>query len=367
MPVSLVRIRKPGAVKAYLSQKSRIQLTAVPIIAEPLTLHLRTPFRIAYGSSTVRENVLVRIGDGVGEGALPPYYAYRIDEVLAYLQGLDADRLLGNGAFYLEDALDLLPPGPAPARAAADIALHDHWGRTLGFPLYQLWGLNPASAPVSSITLSIPETLDALRTRARSVADLPLLKLKLGSGSLERDEQIVRTVREETRAQVCVDANGSWSVEEAVMLIPRLGDLGVLFVEQPIAAGDHESWRRLRASLPPEHPTLIADESIQQPADVLALADSIDGINIKLTKTGGIRGARRMIELARALGLSVMLGCMIESSVAITAAAHLAPLVDFADLDGNIDLVRDPFSGMKLVQGQIHLPTDPGLGVTPDS
>lgn len=327
--------------------------------AEPLTLHLKSPFRIAHGSSTIRENVLARIGDGVGEGAMPPYYGYRMEDVLAYLHALDSSRLLGHGTFHLEDALDALPDGPAPARAAADLALHDHWGKQLGYPLYRLWGLDPERTPESSVTLSIPTSMDELQTSVEKVADFPFLKLKLGSGSIERDLEIVRAVRGATPARLCVDANGGWSVEQAAGLIPQLGELGVEFVEQPVASGDHNEWRRLQALLPDGRPFIIADESVQGPADVLALAGVADGINVKLMKTGGLRGARRLIDLARTLNLKVMLGCMIESSVAITAAAHLAPLADYADLDGNIDLVQDPFNGAWLENGHIHLPAPP--------
>ena len=331
---------------------------------EPLELHLKTPFRIAHGSSTVRTNVLVRIGDGVGEGALPPYYRYRFADVKAYLDRLDPATLIGNDPAALEDALDRLPPGPASARAAVDIALHDLWGRHLGHPLYRLWGLNPTRAPVSSVTLSIPENLDALRQQIQALDGFPILKLKLGTGSPEGDEALVRTAREATRARLCVDANCAWTVDEAARLIPRLGAYDLLFIEQPLPQDDHDAWSRLRRRLPTDAPPLIADESLQTPADILALADAVDGINIKLAKAGGLRAARRMITLARTLGLHVMLGCMIESAVALTAATHLAPLADFADLDSYLYLANDPFEGATLDRGRILLPDGPGLGVT---
>ncbi|HET6566358.1 MAG TPA: dipeptide epimerase [Rhodothermales bacterium] len=332
--------------------------------AEPLILRLKSPFRIAHGSSTVRENVLTRIGDGFGEGAMPPYYGFQMDEVLRYLRALDPDRLLGGNPFHLQDALDALPAGPAPARAAADMALHDHWGKLLGLPLYRLLGLNPERAPLSSVTLSIPESADELRASIRRIAHLPILKLKLGTGNIERDSEIVREVREATAARLCVDANGAWSVQEAARIIPELRAFAVDFVEQPIAAGNHDGWHELRSLLPPGGPLIIADESIQGPQDVLALAGAADGINVKLMKTGGLRGALRLIGLARSLDMKVMLGCMIESSLAVTAAAHLAPLADFADLDGNLDLAQDPFNGASLDNGRLRLPDAPGLGAT---
>jgi L-alanine-DL-glutamate epimerase-like enolase superfamily enzyme len=328
---------------------------------EPLLLHLKTPFRIAHGTSTTRQNVLVRLGDGVGEGALPPYYPYDFADVRAYLEALDADSLLAD-PFVLEDALDHLPPGPAPALAAIDIALHDHWAKQLGYPLYQLWGLNPARAPVSSVTLSIPDDEEHLRRQIQDFADFPILKLKLGAGDIAKDEAIVRAARRVTDAQICVDANGAWSVEEAAVIIPRLAGYNVQFVEQPLGVDPHEDWLRLRERLPADAPPLFADESIQTASDILALRGAIDGVNLKLTKAGGLRGTRRLLTLARSLGLQVMLGCMIESSVALTAAAHLAPLVDYADLDGYLLLAHDPFRGVTMDRGRIQLPTSPGLG-----
>lgn len=330
---------------------------------EPLKLRLKTPFRIAHGTSTTRTNVLVRLGDGVGEGALPPYYPHTFEEVKTYLEDLDPDALLGDDPLALEDALDRLPPGPAPARAALDLALHDHWGRQLGHPLYRLWGLNPARTPRSSITLSIPEALDDLPAQIEALAAFPLLKLKLGTGDPARDEAIVRTARETTDASLCIDANGAWSLDEAAQIIPRLAAYDVLFVEQPLPKDDVDAWPRLRRRLPDDAPPLVADESVQSAADILALAGAIDGVNLKLAKAGGLRATRRMIALARALGLRVMLGCMIESSIALTAAAHLAPLVDFADLDGALHLANDPFEGMTMDRGRLTLPDRPGLGV----
>lgn len=330
---------------------------------QSLELRLKTPFRIAHGTSTTRTNILVRIGDGIGEGALPPYYPYTLDDVRSYLQDLDLIALLDGKGDLLEDALDRLPSGPPPALTALDLALHDHWARQLGHPLYRLWGLNPERAPDSSITLSIPESPDALRSQIEVYDGFPILKLKLGTGDLRTDERLVRAARDATNAHLCVDANGAWSVNEAATVIPRLAAYDLLFIEQPLPSGTHDAWHQLRSQLPDDVPYLIADESVQHPTDLLVLADAIDGVNIKLTKAGGLRAARRMISLARTLGLKTMLGCMIESSVALTAAAHLAPLVDYADLDGYLHLAADPYEGMSMHRGRIHLPDRPGLGV----
>jgi len=334
------------------------------LTVEAITLKLKTPFRIAHGTSVTRDSVLVHLGDGVGEGSIMPYYDYTQAEVAAYLQNLNLDILLGDDPLALEESLDRLPPGPGPALNAIDTALHDFWAKQLGHPLYRLWGLNPRQAPPSSITIGISENEEELRERVRAVEGFPILKLKLGASDLKTDETIVRVVREETNAQLCVDANSAWSVEEAAHIIPRLAAYDLLFIEQPLPRSDIQDWHRLRPLLPDNMPPLIADESVQQAGDILALAGAADGINIKLTKAGGLREARRMITLARALGMQVMLGCSVESSVGITAAAHLAPMVDFADLDGNLDLANDPYTGVRMEKGYLHLPQEPGLGVT---
>jgi L-alanine-DL-glutamate epimerase-like enolase superfamily enzyme len=330
---------------------------------EAITLHLETPFRIAHGTSTARQNVLVHLGEGVGEGALAPYYGHRLAEVVAYVESLEPEVLLGDDPLALEDSLDRLPPGPPPARAAIDIALHDHWAQQLGQPLHRLWGLNPARTPLSSLTIGITQDENELRQQVRTLAHFPILKLKLGTGDLEADEATVRLVRQETEARLCVDANCAWTVEEAVHIIHRLTDYDLLFIEQPIPHTDVAEWHRLRRLLPKNLPPLIADESAVRPRDIPPLAGAAEGINIKLSKAGGLREARRMIYLARALGMKVMLGCMVESSVAITAAAHLSPLVDFADLDGHLNLVNDPYLGVALEAGRISLPSGAGLGV----
>ncbi len=333
------------------------------ITVEPITLQLRTPFRIAHGTSTARHNLLVHTGDGVGEGAMPPYYGHRLTDVVAYLESLDLGALWGQDPLGLEHTLAGLPPGPAPARAALDIALHDHWGKQLGYPLYRLWGLSDTRASLSTFTLGIPEDLSELHDQVQAAADYPILKLKLGAGSLKADEAIVRRVREQTSASLCVDANCAWSVDEAARIIPRLAGYDLLFIEQPIPATDADDWHHLRRLLPKGVPPLIADESVQQASDIVALAGGADGINIKLTKAGGLREARRMITLARTLDMDVMLGCMVESSVGITAAAHLAPLVDWADLDGNLNVLNDPYVGVRMMAGRLPLPGGPGLGV----
>ncbi len=342
----------------------------------PLTLrsgrhthHLRTPFRVAHGVSATRESLFVRLDawghTGWGEGARVPYYPYSIEQLERYVQTLDLDRLVTEGEVYVEDALAGLPPGPPPAKCAVDLALHDAWGRSMGEPLWKLWGLNPTRLPVSSFTLSIPDDDEALERAAQDAAHLPFLKLKIGSGDVDRDVQIVARTRELTTGTVLgVDANSAYDEADAARLVQALAELGVAYVEQPLIADDVSRWHRLRALLPSGMPPLIADESVQSAADVVALAGGADGVNLKLCKTAGLAGMRRGIAVARSLDMTVMIGCMVESTVAVSAAAHLAPLADFCDLDAP-QLIRDTVGegGMTWTDGRMTLPDAPGTGV----
>ncbi len=338
---------------------------------EPLKLQLESPFKISYGATTHRENILIHIDDGthtgIGEAAVVPYYGESTGRVLDYFNHPELQSALNNHAGWLEDTLNHLPDNESSsARAAVDIALHDLWGKQLGQPLYRLWGLNPARSPVTSFTVAMADDPADYRARLRAAAKYPLIKLKLGSGSIDADLTYVQTAREQLpNAGLCVDANGGWSAADALSLIPRLAEFDVLFVEQPVAKADMAGWETLRQKLPANLPPLIADESVQGVESVPALVGLVDGINIKLAKCGGLRPARQMIALARAYGMKVMIGCMVESSVALTAAAHLAPLVDYADLDSILLITNDPYRGVTIDNGRLTLPDTPGLGVIP--
>lgn len=338
----------------------------VQINGYPLTLRLENPFKLSYGSSTIRENVFVQIDSGVGEAAVVPYYHETPERILSYLSEPALITAIGDDPDLLEDMLDRLPPTESPAaRAAVDMALHDLWGQYLGQPLYRLWGLNPERIPLSSFTVAMADDEDTYRAYLRAATSYPLIKLKLGSGDWRSDWRMVQITREETTAQLCVDANGGWSVEDAQVIIPRLAELGILFIEQPVARDNLAGWQTLRRRLPGDHPPLIADESVQGVASVLPLVGIVDGINVKLAKCGGLHPARQMIALARANGMRVLVGCMVESSVAVTAAAHLAPLADYADLDGSLLIANDPYRGLQIAEGRVVLPDTPGLGVRP--
>jgi len=328
---------------------------------------LRHAFRIAHGSSTQRTNALVTIGVGHGEAALPPYYPTTLDDVRGYVDSIRPrlEDLLVQEIIPVSSFLSSLPAGPSPARAAIDMALHDVLCQRLGIPLFVLLGVDPALMPVSSYALPIPEHPEELDAMLDEVADFPFLKLKIGCGDERWDEEIVRQTRRRFSGTLCVDVNARWSIDIAVGMLGRLADLDLAFVEQPIPSDDIDDWHLLRRLTRSSTIPLIADESVQGHADVVALAGAADGINIKLAKCGGLQAARELVILARSLDMTVMIGCMIESSVAMTAAAHLGPLADYLDLDGPMHLAADPFMGLAFQKGVITLPSSPGLGVVP--
>ena len=325
------------------------------LTCEPITLDLRTTFRIAHGASDQRFNVLAHLDEGLGEAAVVPYYGDTQPGIMAYLAAA-ADRM-GDDPFLLEDILNNLPPGSAAARAAIDMALHDLWGKRIGQPLYRLLGVNPNHIPLTSFTVAIDEP-EVMGQRARE-SGLPIIKIKLGGSD---DEAMVAAIRRATTAKLRVDANAGWTREQAARLIPRLRAYELELVEQPLPAGDIEGLRWLKR----QHfgVPIFADESIKTSGDIAAHADAIDGVVIKLMKTGGLREALRAIHCARAHGLQIMLSCMVETSVGVTAAAHLAPLCDYADLDGPLLIKNDPYQGVRFDGARLILPDGPGLGVT---
>jgi len=250
-------------------------------------------------------------------------------------------------------------PGNWAGKAAVDIALMDWVGKKLGVPIYSLFGLDPADAPVTTFSIGI-DTPDITRQKTREAEMYPVLKVKVG---LDTDEPTIEAVRSVTKKPLRVDANEGWkNKEEAVRKINWLEKQGVEFIEQPLPADQLEDMKYIRAHV---HMPIFADEACQRASDIPKLSQYFDGVNIKLDKSGGILEAYRMIQVARSLGMKVMLGCMISSSVTVTAAAQLSPLVDYADLDGNLLISNDPFHGVRVEKGKLVLPKGPGLGLTP--
>ena len=332
----------------------------VEVSSIPLTL--RHTFRIAREASDKRKNVLLKLTDedgvyGLGEAAPSVYYNQTAESVQERLRGMSEsdfeDPYLREK--ILERAEGILGEQRS-ALAAVDMALHDWLGKRLGVPLYRLFGLNPAETPLTSFTIGLAEGEELLR-KLEEAKEYPVLKLKLGT---ERDREIVSVVRSATTVPIWVDANAAWGFEEAREKIKWLADEGVELVEQPLPAEDLEGLKRLTdlSSLP-----IIADESARTAKDVLRLRGCVHGINIKLSKCGGLSEALKMIHLARTQGIKIMLGCFIETSLSITAAAHLSPLVDYADLDGHLLIANDPFAGVEEKEGRLILPDRPGIGV----
>ena len=329
---------------------------------EPITLDLKTTFRIAHGASDQRFNVVARLEhaglEGLGEGPGVTYLGESQAGMIAYLESV-AHLMVGDPAL-LEDSLERLPPGSHAARAALDMALHDLWGKLVGQPLYRLFGLNPARIPPTSFTIAIdrPEVMAEQAQRS----GYPIIKIKVGS---DQDEAIVRAIRRAIEARLRVDANAGWSLQQAADLIPRLAQYDLEMIEQPLPVGDIEGLRWLRQHLHDQHIHLpiFADESIKTSRNIIDHAGAIDGVVIKLAKTGGLREALRLIAVARAFEMQVMVSCMVETSLGVTAAAHLAPLCDYVDLDGPLLIRNDPFQGLRYQGAQIILPDSPGLGV----
>jgi L-Ala-D/L-Glu epimerase / N-acetyl-D-glutamate racemase len=327
--------------------------------ARYVTLELAETFRIARESQDTAQVVQVEIRhnglSGFGEAAPIDRYSQSPRSAVEYV--VVASKLWGDDPWALEEIHERLPPGEQAARSAIDAALHDLCGKLAGQPVWRLLGLRRKGPPTSwTVWLGDPD--DMARRAEHAAFRFKRLKLKLGGGD-RLDVDRVRAVRSLTDAPLQVDVNESWTLDEALDALPELAELGVEYCEQPLPAGD-EGGRELRRRSPIP---IYVDEDCHTLADVAACAEIAHGINIKLAKSGGIREAVRMAAAARALGLGVMLGCMIESGLGISAGAHIASLCDHVDLDGNLLLRRDPWPGVELRDG-IQLPSnDPGLGV----
>lgn len=325
---------------------------------EPITLELRTTFRVAHGASDQRHNVLVYLDDGVGEAAAVPYYGETQQGIVEYLRFVPE---LGDDPFDMDAVLAKRPAGSRAARSAIDVALHDLWGKKLGQPLYKLFGLNPGNLPLTSFTIGMDEP-EVMAEQAKA-SGYPILKIKLGS---DKDETMVKAIRGATNSKLRVDANAGWSREQALQIIPRLAEYDLEFIEQPLAVDDVDGYFWLKDQLRAQkiHIPIFADETAKTSHDVAKLAGAIDGVVVKTMKSEGIREALRMIHTARAHDMQIMLSCMVESSVGVTAAAHLAPLCDHADLDGPLLIRNDPYRGLTYDGAKMSLPDLPGIGLT---
>jgi L-alanine-DL-glutamate epimerase-like enolase superfamily enzyme len=334
--------------------------TAPLLTWQPLTLRLRTPFRVSYGASTTRQAFWLRLaGDaGWGEGAIPPYYGISDAAMIAFWQATAtrSDPLPDDPATIAAWVGD---EGPAPARAAVDLALHDRLGRQRALPLWRLLDLPRPAALPTSFTLSLAEPAE-MAQMAVAAAAFPVLKLKLGTEDDAARLAAVRAARPDARLRV--DANAAWPAEEATRRVRALERYNLELIEQPVAKEDIDGLGLVQAhtSVP-----VVADESVQTLADVARLAAAgVRGVNLKLMKTGGLAPCLAMLRRARELGMLVMLGCMVETSLGVTAMAHLAGLADWLDLDAPLLIANDPFQGVWYdAQAGVHVPERPGIGV----
>ena len=352
-----------NTVQAYHVNPSG--LARMKLTFEPYELQLRHTFTVASYSRTTTPDVQVKIEydgfTGYGEASMPPYLGQTVESVTKFLSKVNLEQF--KDPFQIDDILtyvDGINEGDAAAKAAVDIALHDLVGKMMGQPWYRIWGLDPAKAPDTTFTIGI-DTADVVREKTRECAgQFNILKVKVG---LDNDKEMIETIREITDLPIAVDANQGWKDKhKALEMIHWLAEHGVVMVEQPMPKEmlDENAWITENSPLP-----TFADEAIQRLKDIPAIKGAYTGINIKLMKCTGMREAWKMANYAHAEGMRVMVGCMTETSCAVSAAAQFSPVVDFADLDGNLLISNDRFEGMIVKNGKITLPDRPGIGIVP--
>ena len=328
----------------------------------PYTLQLKHAFTLSTSSRTTTPVMLTEIEyDGItgyGEASMPPYLGESHESVAKFLSLLNLSQF--SDPFLLVDILEYVDgvmPGNYAAKASVDIALHDLIGKLVGEPFYKLFGLNPSKAPLTSFTIGL-DSPEIIKQKVAEAEPYKVLKVKLGR---DNDREMVEVIRSITDKPLCVDVNQGWKERSyALEMAGWLKEKGVIFLEQPMPKEmkDDIAWLTQKSPLP-----IVGDEAIQNVADLLNNRDVYSGINIKLMKCGGLNAAMKMINVARAFDMKVMIGCMTETSCAVSAAAQLSPLVDWCDLDGNLLISNDPFEGLRIVDGQVTLPDKPGIGV----
>ena len=355
IPSSVTRFLLPGSFRPAPGSHLRFSFA-------PYELQLKHVFTLANSSRSTTPVMLTRIEyDGMvgyGEASMPPYLDESHQTATEFLSKVKFEQF--SDPFRTIDILqyvDALAPGNPAAKASVDIALHDLQGKIMGQPWYRIWGYNPDQTPNTSFTIGI-DTQEVVREKTREAAPYKILKVKLGR---ETDRQMIQTIREISQVPLGVDVNQGWTDRLfALDMIHWLKDMGVVFIEQPMPKENLEdnAWLTQHSPLP-----TVGDESVQRLPDVIKAHGVYHGINIKLMKCTGLHEAHEMITLARALDMRVMIGCMTETSCAVSAAAQLSPMVDWADLDGNLLISNDRFEGMKIVNGKITLNDWPGIGI----
>lgn len=359
--------------KGMQGQQKKPASGKMELTFEPFEAKMKHVFTIANFSRSTTPIVLTRITwngyTGYGEASMPPYLGETTASVIEFLKKVDLGRF--SSPFQMEEILtyvDSICTNNTAAKCAVDIALHDLCGRIMGQPWWKIWGWSNQNLPSTSVTVGLAYAPDGsidkeeVRKKTRECLEYNLIKVKLGN-SEENDKTMINTIREITDLPIVIDANQGWKDKShALKMIEWLAGKGIEMIEQPMPKLllDDQAWLHDRSPLP-----VIADEACQRLSDIMKLKGAYDGINIKLMKCTGMREAREMVSLARALNMKIMMGCMTETSVAISAAAQFASQLHWADLDGNWLIANDCFTGMKVVKGRITLEDKPGIGVEP--
>jgi len=344
-------------------KKGNLPKAGLKLSFEPYNLQLKHVFTLAGSSRSTTPVMLTRLEfegiTGYGEASMPPYLGESQESAARFLSALNLQQF--TDPFRMDEILeyvDKTSPGNTAAKASVDIALHDLVGKIMGQPWYKIWGLSAEKTPVTSFTIGI-DTAEVVRQKVKEAAGFKILKVKLGR---DTDKEMIETIRSVTDVPLCVDVNQGWKDKKmALDMIFWLKEKGIQYVEQPMPkeSKDEIAWLTQNSPLP-----VIADEAVQRLTDVQATIGVYSGINIKLMKCTGMREAHKMMNLARANKMKVMIGCMTETSCAISAAAQLSPLATWADLDGNLLISNDRYSGVKIIDGKITLNDLPGIGIS---
>jgi L-Ala-D/L-Glu epimerase len=346
-----------------IMKKGRLKKEGLKLSFEPYNLQLKHVFTLATSSRSTTPVMLTKIEfDGLvgyGEASMPPYLGETQQSAAKFLSNLDLEQF--SDPFRLDEILEYVDnsaAGNSAAKASVDIALHDLIGKILGQPWHKLWGFSEENTPDTSFTIGI-DTNEVVIQKVKEASEFNILKVKLGR---ENDKEMIETIRSVSDVNLCVDVNQGWKdKKQALDMVYWLQEKGIEFVEQPMPKEmlDDIAWLTENAPLP-----IIADEALQRLSDVNATIGIYSGINIKLMKCTGMREAHKMVNLARANQMKVMIGCMTETSCAVSAAAQLSPQADWADLDGNLLISNDPYSGMQIINGKITLNNLPGIGIS---
>lgn len=356
---SLIGLSSKAFAKNIIKNKG----TKMKLSFKPYTLELKHTFTVAVSSRTTTPVMLIEIEyDGIkgyGEASMPPYLGESQETASKFLSKVNLEQF--DDPFELENILeyiDSIDEKNTAAKASVDIALHDLVGKLLGRPWYKIWGFDKNKTPYTTFTIGIDKP-DVVRQKVKEAEEFKILKVKMGK---ENDKEMIETIRSVTDKPLTADANQGWKDKNyALEMIHFLAENKVVYIEQPMPKEmiEENAWITQNSPIP-----VLGDESIQRLSDLIKMKNVYSGVVVKLMKCTGMREAHKMITLAKSLGMKVMLGCMTETSCAISAASQLSPIVDWADLDGALLIKNDPFEGMKVIDGKVTLSDYPGIGLS---